>query len=478
MDPRDTRIAELESQVAARDAVIAEQAREIVQLKKLVAELTEKLAELTERLGQNSRNSHKPPSTDPPGLAGGTGKQRRSGRKRGGQRGHKGHHRALLPEDQVDDFKHHFPKECENCWAPLPETPDPDAKRFQQTEIPPVKPHLTEHRFHGVTCRCGHTTRARPDKEVLGSPFGPRLMALVGLFVGVYHLSRRTVVALFSDVLGLDISLGAVSAIEARVSDAVVPAVDEAWKKARDAPVKHTDGTSWRQSGKGLQLWTLATTAVTVFQIVADGSKETLRSLIGTLKGILVSDRAKALGFWAMDRRQICWAHLLRKFVSFSERADKSGAIGRELVGYTGIVFDYWHAYQDGKLTQQQFTAWMAPLQKEIEALLERATTMDIKRFSRSCADVLAHRDALWTYVTCRGVPPTNNHAEREIRGFVLWRKMSFGTNSERGNLFAARLMTVAHTARKQDRNVLAFLTQSCEAHRHGAAAPSLFEVA
>lgn len=70
---------------------------------------------------------------------------------------------------------------------------------------------------------------------------------------------------------------------------------------------------------------------------------------------------------------------------------------------------------------------------------------------------------------------PTNNHGEREIRAFVLWRKRSFGTQSERGNVFAENLMTVAHTARKQNKNVLRFLTACCNAQHDKTEAPSLF---
>jgi hypothetical protein len=76
------------------------------------------------------------------------------------------------------------------------------------------------------------------------------------------------------------------------------------------------------------------------------------------------------------------------------------------------------------------------------------------------------------------GVDPTNNHAERELRAFVLWRRRSFGTQSARGNLFAERLMTVAHTARKQNRHVLSFLVACCQAQRDQTSSPSLFGAA
>src|SRR5207245_7914167 len=123
------------------------------------------------------------------------------------------------------------------------------------------------------------------------------------------------------------------------------------------------------------------------------------------------------------------------------------------------------------------FGAWRAALSPNVEALLARSVAARIYGVSGSCADILEHNAALWTFVTHADVEPTNNHAERELRAFVLWRKRSFGTQSERGNQFAERLMTVAHTARKQNKSVLAFLTDCCRAGRDNTAAPLLFPV-
>jgi len=484
-DARDDRIGELEAELAAKVARIAEQDERIAEQGKRIstqaeeiATLKAQVAELLEKLNQNSSNSHKPPSSDPPGNR----HQRRAKakeerRKRGGQKGHKGSHRELLPQEQVDKFVDHFPDECESCWKPLPEIHDPHATRYQYTEVPPIRPHTTEHRRHAVTCPdCKYVTRAPYDaSQIPASPLGPRLMSLIALLTGFYHLSRRKAQGLLADVLGVSLSLGAISAVEERVSNAVEPAVGEVWDRVVDADVKHTDGTSWLQAGTAMSLWTIATTAATVFKILADGAKDTLRPLFRELKGILISDRATALNFWAMALRQICWAHLLRRFVSFSERDGPAGEIGRELLGYTGILFEYWHDYRDGKITRDRFVAWMAPLRQQMEAVFEKAVALDIKGLSGSCANILEHRQALWTFVERDDVDPTNNHGERELRAFVLWRKRSFGTQSERGNIFAERVMTIAHTARKQHKNVLAFLTACCETPD---APPSLFDAA
>lgn len=480
----EARLAAKDAELAAKDARISELEAQVAALLAHVEALTKQVAMLTEKLGQNSRNSHLPPSRDPPGSAskgsGGKQSEGKGKRKRGGQRGHRGAHRELLPADQVDDFVNMYPETCENCWEPLARVPDPNATRYQVTEVPPIKPRTVEYRRHEVTCPCcAHRTRAPYDEDTIpASPFGPRLMSMIALLTGVYHVSRRSAVKLLSDLVGVRISLGAVSAVETRVSDAVEPAVGEAWTRVEGAAVKHTDGTSWLNAGTVLALWTIATAAATVFKIVTDGARATLQPLFGELQGILVSDRATALGFWAMERRQICWAHLLRKFVSFSERDGPAGGFGRDLLNYTGILFEYWHDYKAGTLDKATFRAWMAPVRAQVEALLARAVAADIDRLSGSCANMLAHKTALWTFVDRDGVEPTNNHAERELRAFVLWRKRCFGAQSDRGNLFAERLMTVAHTARKQGKDILPFLTACCEAHAGGGQSPSLFTAA
>lgn len=463
----DRRIAELEVQLAAKDAVIAD-------LTEQVAALTKQVTALTEQLGRNSGNSNKPPSSDPPSTRAQRRAKAKLERKRGGQPGHTGSKRVLLPVEQVDEFFDHFPPECENCWSELPKTPDPSPQRYQTMELPPVNPHVKEDRLHAVVCPCcKHRTRASHEVSA-ASPFGPRLSSVVALLTGVYHLSRRSTVSLLQDIVGVQISLGAVSAVEARVSDAVKPAVDEAWTQVQQASVKHTDGTSWFSQSLLCSLWTVATTAATVFKIVADGKRQTLQELMGKQHGILVSDRATALHFWAMHKRQICWAHLLRKFVSFSEREGPAAAIGSELLDYVRILFSYWHDFKTGKLSRAELHTHMAPLRTQLETALERAAASDTAVVAGSCADILEHRAALWTFIDHDGVEPTNNHAERELRAFVLWRKRSFGTQSDRGNRFAERLMTVAHTARKQHTNVLGFLTACCTAARSGQRAPPL----
>ena len=444
-----------------------------------MAALTEQVAKLTELLNRNSKNSHLPPSSDGPGGGAGSpagGRRRKSGRKRGGQKGRRGKHRELLPPERVDHVVDLFPDVCLGCACALGPTVDAAAHRYQQIDLRDHRPHVTEWRRHEVQCaRCGTWTRAAYDcTRIPISAFGPCLTAVVAMLTGAYHLSRRKTQRLLLELFGIAVSLGSISAMERRASEALASAYEEALREVQYAGVKHTDATSWTRAGVLMSMWTLASSAATVYRIFSNGRRETIEPLFGPRRGVLVSDRATVFGFWATPLRQVCHAHLLRKFVAFSERDGPAGAIGRELLELTALVFEYWHGFKDDLLTRGELQHWIRPVTRDIERLLERGMNAGIERFSGACAEVLAHRDALWTFVTHEGVEPTNNHAELELRDFVLWRKHCFGSQSERGERFAERVMTAVRTARKQGTDVLDFIVRSVTAYVNGASPPRL----
>ncbi len=136
MDPRDQRIAELEAENAAQRARISELERKLEESALLVLTLKEQLA-------KNSGNSNKPPSSDSPGDRAGRRGKGPTGGKRGGQPGHSGSTRALVPPEQVGEFKNLLPPVCENCWVALPQT-STAVQRSQTLELPPLKPDVTE----------------------------------------------------------------------------------------------------------------------------------------------------------------------------------------------------------------------------------------------------------------------------------------------------------------------------------------------
>lgn len=464
--------------MAVLEAALAERDAQVAALTEQVGKQSAQIELLTELLNRNSKNSHLPPSSDGPGAGGGAVGSRRpkSERKRGGQKGHRGSYRELLPAERVDTFVALFPEVCLGCARGLPQVVDAAACRHQQLELRDHRPQLTEWLRHEVECEhCGAWTRAAyASAQIPSSAFGPCLTATVAMLTGAYHLSRRKTQKLLDELFGIDVSLGAISAMEHRASEALASAHEEALREVQYAGVKHTDATSWTRAGKLMSLWTLATVAATVYQIFIDGCRDTIRPMFGPRLGILISDRATVFAFWVMALRQVCHAHLLRKFVAFSERDGPAGALGRELLELSTLMFEYWHGFKQGLLTRAELQFWMRPVQRDIERLLARGAAADIERLSGSCADMLAHRDALWTFVTHEGVEPTNNHGELELRDFVLWRKRSFGSQSERGERFAERVMTAVRTARKQGKDVLDFMVRSVTASLDGTPPPRL----
>ena len=461
-DPRDARIAQLE-------AIVAEQ-------QKTIEKLLARIADLEARLNQSSRNSSKPPSSDSPAQRQARPDKPGSGRKRGGQPGHRGHERTLVPPERVDRRIAREPTRCRRCNEDLCNAERLEPLIRQVAEIPAVLVHVTELALGRRRChRCSTVTCAQPPPGVGPGMCGPRLMALVGLLTGAYHLSRRSTVALLRDVLGVDISLGCLSQTEGKIANALAVPHKEALGHARAAGAKNLDATTWARSGQYRALWVLACSAATVFSISADATASAVRRFVRFTRGVLMSDRGSQFGFWAMNKRQICWAHLIRKFVAFTESNDaRVKLLGENLLVLARAHLSAWHDARDGTGSRADLQRLVHSLEHYFIAHLERGMALQVRGVSGVCQNILDHREALFTYAFVDGVEPTNNHAEREIRGFVLWRKQSFGTQSERGDRYAERVMTVVHTLRKHDRNVFSFLVDACAAFVLGNPAPSL----
>jgi transposase len=468
------RLGAVESLISQLRATLAEREAKI-------ADLTEKNAALQEKLNRDSTNSNLPPSSDGPKKSKGVttrGRLRgKSGKKQGAQKGHKGAHRSLMPEADVDKFVRLLPPVCSHCSSDdLAQVADNEPRRFQQVDIVDCRRQLTEWQLHALVCRrCDHVTRARyNDHQMPKLAFGPGVIAAVSLMTGRYWLSRRNAQSLLREHFDIVASLGSICAMEAMASKALAPAHSEIHAHVKAAAVVYTDATGWKQRGKLKSVVVLASAEVSAFFILDDGTRETLEPLFDPNCGIMVTDRASIFGFWLMTLRQICWAHIIRKFVSFAEREGPAGLFGKDLLTLATLVFDSWHAFLDGKLDRTALSTWIDPIKIAMLDLLHRAVAANIKRLSGSCKNLLKHADALWNFVVHEGVDPTNNHAERELRPIVIWRKSSFGSKSEAGDRFAERMMSVVQTARKLGRSARDYIIDAIRAQFNSEQAPSL----
>jgi transposase len=396
-------------------------------------------------------------------------------RKRGGQPGHAGKTRELLPAEQVDELVDCKPDGRCECGGRV--HLDEDApERHQVLELPEVAILVREFLIYsGVCLECGKVHRGELPDGVPGGVLGPRAMAAIAVLSGKYHLSKRSIEELLSDLFGLDVCLGTVSNTEARVSEALEAPVEEAREYVQGQGVVHADETGHKVAGRKAWMWVAVTSLVSVFLIRFSRGQQVAKELLGeAFGGFLVSDRWSGYNWVETAQRALCWAHLTRDFTKISERAGRSGELGDALLEYVQKMFHLWHLFRDGELSRPELQLKMAPTRRAVESLLEQGLTCGHAKTERTCKKILGVKEALWTFVDVPGVEPTNNVAERTIRPYVLWRKSSFGTQSERGNLFVERMMTVSATCKQQERNVIDYVTDAVRAHLIGAPAPSL----
>jgi len=433
-----------------------------------IEHLEARIAELEARLNSDSSNSHKPPSSDPHHAKPAPPKKD-ARRKAGGQPGHPKAERVRLTPDRVVDHK---PCHCGACHAPL--TGHDESPHFHQVwELPEIKPLVTEHRFHRLTCSCGHATVATAPTDVPSDGYGPRLKAVAVYLTGVAHLSKTHAERVLEDILGTPISVGQLCALEAEAVQLLAPVMDEL-RAALPKENVHMDETSWKQSGKLCWLWVAVAKTFTVFHIAfSHGGKVVEELLTGEYPYVLTTDRWG--GYNRVEKRQLCWAHLRRDFQALIDRGGEGKAVGEQLLLLSDLVFATWHRSRDGSLPREKvggrILEWYRP---EFWLALETGSRCGYARAEGLCKDLLKRWEQMWRFCEVEGVEPTNNAAERALRPAVMWRKKSQGTRGEAGSKYVASMLSVSATCKQQQRKVWAYLTDMFAASAKGLHATSL----
>ena len=467
-----------------------------------VAALATRVAQLEEQKGRSSRNSSQPPSSDGPGQRGsGFGSSGSSGsgqgdgprRKRGGQLGHPGHGRDLLPSELCDQEHDHLPDQCGQCGRSLSGAAAGAAPwRHQIVDIPPVTPIVVEHRLHQLICPCCQSaTRAVLPAAVESGGYGPRLTALVGTLGSTYHLTHRKIQRLMDEAFGVRISTGGISCIRRRLNGLLEQPAVEAHLWLQGQPILQADETSYpvgnadrnNPDNRSGWLWVLRNASVTFFDLQLSRSGAVAQPLIGEeFRGILICDRYGAYNCLPLEQRQFCWAHILRDLVAMAERSGASAEIGQELLSLQGQLFDRWHEWLDQRISRAELEAATTEIRQAFAAKLEWAIglgsnpgeTTPLARTLGTCRALLKSAAALWTFLCHPDLEPTNNASERALRRAVIARKLSLGVQSEWGGQLVARLLTVTTSLEQQGRDAMAFLMELMNAHRETRPLPSL----
>ena len=441
--------------------------------------LEARVAELEQRLNRSSRNSSLPPSQDPP-SAPPRPRKPSSGRRPGGQPGHEGRSRPLLPLERVEEIVEHWPERCQACAHRFGEDERIEAapvQRHQVSELPPIAVTVTEHRLHRLRCpACAACTRAELPAELPAGAFGARLQAAVATLAVRNRVSRRDTVELVRDLFGAELSTGAVEAIVSSAGEALAPPYAELLRSVQEAPAVNVDETGWRLRGSKRTLWGALTPQAAVFRIAPDRHEREAKALLDEgFEGVACSDRWWAYDYLHPERRQLCWAHLVRDFSAHSEGLAAQKEFGEAGLALAGRLFQAWDDYrQDGD--RARLIEHVTPLKRELRTLLERSARKSTKtKYHRRFANnLLKHWPALWTFTLLDGVEPTNNHAERGLRGAVIYRKLSLGSQSEQGERTIERLLSASVTCRLQRRSLFAYLTDVLSASIRGDPIPAL----
>lgn len=441
-----------------------------------VDDLQARVDELSRRLvkyEKYKRSSQDEPADPPPTTTNSPPRKAKKRRKRGGQPGHQKHERPLIPTEQCHEVISLRPEHCRRCGQALTGD-DPDPFRQQVYELPEIELHVTEYQRQRLHCACcGITTCAELPEGVPRGQSGPRLVMFVALLMAMFRQSKRRVSLFCETLLDHPMSPGLIVKLQQQATQSLRPCYEELAAALPEQPVVYADETGTQQENSKAWIWTTVAATFTVFTIRLTKAACVIRQLLGdAFDGVIISDRAK-MYHWA-SWHQWCWAHLKRDFEAMADRDGPAGEVGQRLLEATHKLFKYSRRIRDGTMTERGFYRQISILRGEVEAALADGCCCADRATAATCCELYNHFDNLWVFQYHAGVQPTNNAAERSLRHAVIWKRLSFGTQSAAGSRFVETLLTIIESCRQQDRNLFQFLCQTHQAHLKGQPTPSL----
>jgi transposase len=437
----------------------------------VIEQLKIEIANLKEKLNTNSSNSSKPPSQDPNRK---TRKAKPTGKKRGGQPGHHRNTRQLAPPEEVTKIFDITPEACTSCGQKTFDDAPIRTEIRQVTELPEVKPDVYQYNIHTCRCgRCGKHVKANVPPEAIGA-FGPRLMGFIAILSAEFHAPKRKVVNLLG-YLNIRISLGTVCKTQALAGKILEEPYEKIRQYTLDQPHVNGDETSWKIQGKRCWLWIATTPKSVFFKIDPSRSADAFKRVYGNnFNKLLTTDRYASYNDH-QGERQLCLGHIDRDFEKIEGRNNFDRIVGEYLKTEMDGVFKQWQSFKDGTISHTE-------MREKIEShhviglkvLLEVGATASnvTSKTQNTCNNLLKDFANMWTFLRHEEIEPTNNLGERDLRHGVLWRKISFGNQSESGKVFVQRMLTVVMTMKKQAQNALDYIVTCFQAHKMGQEIP------
>lgn len=460
--------------------------RHITQLKaqveKLQAEVSElhgqnfrlgrRNSELEALIAKDSHNSSRPPSTDPPWAKRTRSLRRRSGKRPGGQVGHRGETLRLSPHP--NRIVEHRPQECRGCHAPLATAQVVRHLRQQVWEVVPAKLKVTEHHIALLRCKaCGKTTQGEFSGAVrLGVQYGPGVKARV-LYLQQYQLLpyQRTSEAM-RDLFGCQLSPGTVANIVGECASELIETELKIKQKLRRSAVIHADETGLRINKRLGYVHVASTPSLTHYGAAAHRGQTAMDEInvLPRYRGRCVHDGWLSYKYYTRCRHALCGVHLLRELTYFEELSvetkvwatplkelllEMKGAVervrgegGKRLVEdeLSTLTKSYDHLVAQGRKAQPP---------GNVPELVRKQARNLVLRLERRRAEVLC-------FLMDFAVPFDNNQAERDLRMVKLQQKTSGCFRSEEGARRFCRIRSYVSTARKQGRSVMQALEGAC----------------
>jgi transposase len=258
--------------------------------------------------------------------------------------------RELYPPEACHSIQEEKSSHCQAYGEGL-SGEDPQPYRHQVIELPEIKPEVQEYRLHKLECaHCGSSTRAKLPTGVSGRCYGPRLAGWISLMSAEHRQSHRKVVDRLREGFGIRLSGGSINRARQEMSNSVATAILQARDYALQQPVVNCDETGFfRGNQDGLNpskrrglLWVVVTPLVTCFTVTLSRSKAADQQVLGeAFEEYLGTDRYSSYHWIDPNKRQLCWAHLLRDFQAMAERSGASAEISEALLRRSNSKFNF-----------------------------------------------------------------------------------------------------------------------------------------